>query len=195
MNSYQQEEPQDNDNSQQQQHERQSQSPLEDEGPLQQSENTDSQETQSDSSFPGGDNTGIPKESKESKKSWATQAAQSEDQKERRQGDSQDNRSIYGYTWQLCNVTAGPDYIPCLDNEKALRQLHTTRHFEHRERHCPEESPSCLVALPQGYQKSIEWPKSREKVINFQNNLTHFNITLPLDTGIPDHLQSPFTSI
>lgn len=113
----------------------------------------------------GGDSSGIPKESKESKKSWSTQADQSENQKERRKNgpDDQDG-SIYGYTWHLCNVTAGTDYIPCLDNEKALKKLRTTRHFEHRERHCPEEAPTCLVPLPEGYKRPIEWPKSRDKV-------------------------------
>jgi hypothetical protein len=74
---------------------------------------------------------------------------------------------MYGYTWQLCNVTAGPDYIPCLDNEKALRQLHTTGHFEHRERHCPEVGPTCLVPLSEGYKRPITWPQSRDKVYHW----------------------------
>ncbi|XP_052196159.1 probable methyltransferase PMT27 [Diospyros lotus] len=120
----------------------------------------------------GGENSGIPKESKESKKSWATQADQSENEKERRKSgpESGDGR-IYGYTWKLCNVTAGPDYIPCLDNEKAVRQLHSTRHFEHRERHCPDPPPTCLVPLPQGYKKPVEWPRSREQI--WYHNVPH----------------------
>jgi hypothetical protein len=128
--------------------------------------NTEANATESNSgeAFPGGTNAVIPKESKESKKSWSTQAAQSENEKERRKDQSNANDSIYGYTWQMCNVTAGPDYIPCLDNEKALRHLRTTRHFEHRERHCPEEGPTCLVPYPDGYRRPIEWPKSRDKV-------------------------------
>ena len=128
--------------------------------------NTEANATESNSgeSFPGGTNAVIPKESKESKKSWSTQAAQSENEKERRKDQSNPNDSIYGYTWQMCNVTAGPDYIPCLDNEKALRHLRTTRHFEHRERHCPEEGPTCLVPYPDDYKRPIEWPKSRDKV-------------------------------
>ncbi|KAG5241171.1 methyltransferase [Salix suchowensis] len=134
--------------------------------------NTD-QETKQESSsgesaFPGGGNPGIPKESKES---WSTQAAESESQKERREEESDGNDSVYGYTWQLCNVTAGPDYIPCLDNEKALRQLHKTGHFEHRERHCPEPGPTCLVPLPQGYRKPITWPQSRDKI--WYHNVPH----------------------
>lgn len=122
-------------------------------------------ESNSGESFAGGATTVIPKESNESKKSWSTQAAQSQNEKERRKDQSDGNEGIYGYTWQLCNVTAGPDYIPCLDNEKALRHLRTTRHFEHRERHCPEEGPTCVVPFPEGYKRPIEWPKSRDKVI------------------------------
>ncbi|KAG6647091.1 probable methyltransferase PMT27 isoform X1 [Carya illinoinensis] len=131
-------------------------------------------DSNSGESFPGGGNTGIPRESKESKKSWSTQAAQSENEKERRKEGSGVMGSIYGYTWQLCNVTAGPDYIPCLDNEKALRKLRTTGHFEHRERHCPEEGPTCLVTLPEGYKKPILWPKSRDKI--WYHNVPHVKL-------------------
>ncbi|XWS29243.1 hypothetical protein CRYUN_Cryun24cG0011600 [Craigia yunnanensis] len=106
----------------------------------------------------------IPKESTESKKSWKTQETQSENEKERRKDESNGRASIYGYTWQLCNVTAGPDYIPCLDNEKELKKLHSTKHYEHRERHCPEEGPTCLVPLPEGYKSPISWPQSRDKI-------------------------------
>ncbi|XP_019182494.1 PREDICTED: probable methyltransferase PMT27 [Ipomoea nil] len=107
----------------------------------------------------------IPSESKDSKKAWSTQAVQSVSQKERtKTTDEQENNIIPSPNWQLCNVTAGQDYIPCLDNEPALHKLRTRRHFEHRERHCPEEPPTCLVQLPKGYKRPIEWPKSREKI-------------------------------
>ncbi|KAE8694019.1 putative methyltransferase PMT27 [Hibiscus syriacus] len=36
------------------------------------------------------------------------------------------------------------------ENEKE-RRIGRTRHFEHRERHCPEEGPVCLVPLPIWY--------------------------------------------
>ncbi|KAM2639952.1 hypothetical protein FF1_027012 [Malus domestica] len=127
-------------------------------------------ESNSGDSLLSGDNT-VRKESKESKKSWSTQAAQSENEKERRKDESAGQDGIYGYTWQLCNVTAGPDYIPCLDNEKALKKLRSTKHFQHRERHCPQEGPTCLVPLPEGYQKSIAWPKSRDKI--WYHNVPH----------------------
>ncbi|KAM1529185.1 hypothetical protein ACFX1Z_018422 [Malus domestica] len=127
-------------------------------------------ESNSGDSLLSGDNT-VRKESKESKKSWSTQAAQSENEKERRKDESDGQDGIYGYTWQLCNVTAGPDYIPCLDNEKALKKLRSTKHFEHRERHCRQEGPTCLVPLPDGYKMSIEWPKSRDKI--WYHNVPH----------------------
>lgn len=103
---------------------------------------------------------------------WSTQADQSQNAKEKlKASDSQmvggsvgGNGDISGHQWKLCNATAGQDYIPCLDNEEALRHLHSTRHFEHRERHCPEEAPTCLVPLPKGYRQPIEWPKSRDRV-------------------------------
>ncbi|KAF5753017.1 dehydration-responsive family protein [Tripterygium wilfordii] len=122
-------------------------------------------------SFPGGGASGIPKESKESKKSWSTQASESENQKERRKDESDGQDSSNRYTWQLCNVTAGTDYIPCLDNEKAIKQLRTTRHFEHRERHCPEPGPTCLVPPPENHKTPIPWPHSRDKI--WYHNVPH----------------------
>ncbi|KAJ0097458.1 hypothetical protein Patl1_28993 [Pistacia atlantica] len=107
----------------------------------------------------GDTHHGIPQESSESKKSSSAQAIQSETQKERRIEEPHSN-----HTWQLCNETAGPDFIPCLDNQKAISKLPSTMHYEHRERHCPEKGPSCLVPIPEGYKRSIEWPKSRNKI-------------------------------
>lgn len=93
---------------------------------------------------------------------WKTQAVES---KKETSTSSQPDRKT-GYSWQLCNVTAGSDYIPCLDNLHALRQLKSTKHYQHRERHCPDDPPTCLVSLPEGYQRSIQWPISREKVLS-----------------------------
>ncbi|KAI3846192.1 hypothetical protein MKX03_010562 [Papaver bracteatum] len=131
-------------------------------------------ESNSGDSFPTGAHAGIPKESKESNRAWSTQADQSENQKERRKDGSTSNKddgSMYGYTWELCNVMSGADYIPCLDNEKAIKMLHYTGHFEHRERHCPEDPPTCLVPIPKGYKKTIEWPTSRDKI--WYHNVPH----------------------
>lgn len=103
--------------------------------------------------------------------SFSTQATESSKEKEVHKAvKPEDNK---GYNWKLCNVTAGPDYIPCLDNIQAIRSLRTTKHYEHRERHCPENPPTCLVPLPEGYQRPIQWPTSREKVYWFRKIFTY----------------------
>nr|XP_017239566.1 PREDICTED: probable methyltransferase PMT24 [Daucus carota subsp. sativus] len=91
---------------------------------------------------------------------WKTQAAESKKEAEK----SSEPAPTTDSGWKLCNVTAGPDFIPCLDNLQAIRRLRSTRHFEHKERHCPDEPPTCLVPLPEKYQCSIQWPESREKI-------------------------------
>jgi len=106
--------------------------------------------------------------------SFSTQAAESKSETESQKSSKQST----GFNWKLCNVTAGPDYIPCLDNLEAIRNLKTTKHYEHRERQCPEDPPTCLVALPEGYKRPIEWPKSREKVQINQDALSIFIIRI-----------------
>ncbi|KAK9129744.1 hypothetical protein Sjap_010231 [Stephania japonica] len=117
---------------------------------------------------PGGlfpAHSGIRRESNESKAAWATQAAQSMNQKGRASDDGGGGGiTSKEFVWELCNVAAGADYIPCLDNVQAIRRLRSRKHFEHRERHCPQEGPTCLVPAPQGYKRSIEWPNSRDKI-------------------------------
>ncbi|ESQ45410.1 hypothetical protein EUTSA_v10010109mg [Eutrema salsugineum] len=140
-------------------------------------ENVEQQEEKKDEkrqegSEAGGFGSGIPKESAESQKSWKSQATESKDEKQRQTSESNNADSIMGgKTWVLCNATAGPDYIPCLDNEEAIRKLTSRRHFEHRERHCPEDPPTCLVSLPEGYKESIKWPESRDKI--WYHNVPH----------------------
>lgn len=99
--------------------------------------------------------------------SFATQATESKNEKEARLSAKGQN----GFSWKLCNSTAGPDYIPCLDNLQAIKNLRSTKHYEHRERHCPQIPPTCLVPLPEGYKHPIEWPKSRDKIWYF--NVPH----------------------
>lgn len=103
---------------------------------------------------------------------WSTQAVESENEKKSQKYSLSKDQNVY--EWKLCNVTAGPDYIPCLDNLKAIRKLHSTKHYEHRERHCPDEAPTCLVALPEGYKTSVKWPKSREKI--WYHNVPHLKL-------------------
>ncbi|XP_020246133.1 probable methyltransferase PMT26 [Asparagus officinalis] len=106
---------------------------------------------------------------------WSTQASESKNEKEK-QATSSSKKEGISYSWKLCNVTAGPDYIPCLDNEAAIKKLPSTKHYEHRERHCPEEAPTCLVPLPDGYKKSIEWPNSRDKI--WYHNVPHTKLAV-----------------
>lgn len=103
----------------------------------------------------------ILKETNTQNGAFSTQAAESESEKKSQKPSLSKNQD---YKWKTCNVTAGPDYIPCLDNLEAIRHLHGRSHYEHRERHCPTESPTCLVPLPEGYKTSIKWPRSREQV-------------------------------
>ncbi|KAL2929865.1 putative methyltransferase PMT26 [Bienertia sinuspersici] len=49
------------------------------------------------------------------------------------------------------------------DNIEAIRKLQRIGHYEHQERHCLDEAPTCLVHLPEGYKLSVKWPKGREK--------------------------------
>ncbi|XP_010521110.1 PREDICTED: probable methyltransferase PMT26 [Tarenaya hassleriana] len=100
--------------------------------------------------------------------SFSTQATESKNEKEAQQEVPPEQND---YKLTLCNTTAGPDYIPCLDNLQAIKSLSSTKHYEHRERHCPDNPPTCLVPLPEGYRRPIEWPKSREKI--WYNNVPH----------------------
>ncbi|KAK2659379.1 hypothetical protein Ddye_005912 [Dipteronia dyeriana] len=109
-----------------------------------------------------GDQSEILNETSAQNGAWSTQVTESQNEKELQQSSVSKNQNAY--SWKLCNATAGPDYIPCLDNWKAIRKLPSTMHYEHRERHCPEEAPTCVVPLPEGYRPSIKWPKSRDKI-------------------------------
>ncbi|KAJ0253633.1 methyltransferase PMT27 [Hirschfeldia incana] len=129
-------------------------------------------EKRQEGSGASGFGSGIPKESAESQKSWKSQATESKDEKQRQTSESNNADSIMsGKAWELCNATAAYDYIPCLDNEEAIKKLKSRGHFEHRERHCPEDPPTCLVSLPEGYKESIKWPESRDKI--WYHNVPH----------------------
>ncbi|KAE9607742.1 hypothetical protein Lal_00013394 [Lupinus albus] len=115
-----------------------------------------------------------PKEEKKRRKGKKdlkkSQGDESEGEKERQREESDGNEEMQHLEWHLCNVTAGADFIPCLDNEKYLKTSHR-RHYEHRERHCPEDAPTCLVPLPQGYKTPVQWPNSRDKI--WYHNVPH----------------------
>ncbi|KAJ8771683.1 hypothetical protein K2173_026860 [Erythroxylum novogranatense] len=112
--------------------------------------------------FPAGAQSELLSETNSQNGAWLTQAVESQNEKKSQQ--SLMSKDQYGRGWKLCNTTAGPDYIPCLDNWQTIRRLPSRKHYEHRERHCPEEAPTCLVPVPKGYRRSIKWPKSREKI-------------------------------
>lgn len=61
------------------------------------------------------------------------------------------------------------EYIPCLDNVEAIKQLKSTEKGEKFERHCPEKGKglNCLVPPPKGYRQPIPWPRSRDEVNAF----------------------------
>ncbi|RHN54261.1 putative S-adenosyl-L-methionine-dependent methyltransferase [Medicago truncatula] len=149
----------------------------EDKGEIEEQQNSKLSKTASEKNE--GEETVKPKAEKKggkSKKPWSTQADQSQNEKKRQKGDESggNEKKLQDNKWSLCNVTAGADYIPCLDNEKAIKKLRSTKHFEHRERHCPEEGPTCLVPLPNGYKTSIKWPNSRDKV--WYHNVPHTSL-------------------
>ncbi|KAG9155085.1 hypothetical protein Leryth_011064 [Lithospermum erythrorhizon] len=102
------------------------------------------------------------------KGSFSTQASESKNEEA---GMSSGKVAQKSYKWKVCNTSTGPDYIPCLDNMEAIRHLSSYNHYEHRERHCPHNPPTCLVPLPEGYQRSIGWPMSREKI--WYHNVPH----------------------
>ena len=131
-----------------------------DDGSGEKKENDQSKNQGSNEVFPSGAQSELLNETATQSTAWSTQAAESKNEKETQRSSNQN----YVYNWKVCNTTAGFDFIPCLDNLKAIRSLPSTKHYEHRERHCPEEGPTCLVPLPEGYKRSIAWPTSREKV-------------------------------
>jgi hypothetical protein len=104
-------------------------------------------------------------ENKENLSSWETQATESEEEKEKEKvREVEIERTKMQSEWKQCNFEGATDYIPCLDNKEAIRNLPDTKHYEHRERHCPSTANSCLVPLPKGYLTPIKWPQSRNEV-------------------------------
>eukprot|EP00250_Pteridium_aquilinum_P016467 c23115_g2_i1 orf=561-2834(-) len=143
----------------------------------------------------GGAQSEIQIESKELTNTWETQASESREEKEKVEGEEQNPEEGTGSEekpkseeegekqkgseassdsageWVLCEAEGATDYIPCLDNKEAIKNLPSTKHYEHRERHCPSSPPTCLVPLPEGYRSPIPWPKSRNEV--WYSNVPH----------------------
>ncbi|KAG0610431.1 hypothetical protein M758_7G064800 [Ceratodon purpureus] len=85
----------------------------------------------------------------------------------------EDKAQASTHTWKLCDFKNAQDFIPCLDNEMAIKKLRSRKHYEHRERHCHSEVelPKCLLPLPKGYKVPINWPMSRDEV--WLSNVPH----------------------
>ncbi|XP_026383286.1 probable methyltransferase PMT26 [Papaver somniferum] len=66
--------------------------------------------------------------------------------------------------WRLCNGSVAADYIPCLDNMKAIKGLKSRRHMEYREIHCPKPNSRCLIPIPKGYKMTLSWMKNRDMI-------------------------------
>lgn len=111
------------------------------------------------------------------KTDFETQAAESKEEKEgltTEAGTVAENNTTTNYSsqegsarvWKVCKFEGAQDFIPCLDNEAAIKKLRSRQHYEHRERHCPseEELPKCLLPLPTNYKAPIKWPMSRDQV-------------------------------
>ncbi|XP_021757266.1 probable methyltransferase PMT11 [Chenopodium quinoa] len=65
------------------------------------------------------------------------------------------------------------EYIPCMDNEEAIKRLVSTEKGEKFERHCPEKGKelNCLIPALKNYKIPIPWPRSRDEVWYF--NVPH----------------------
>ncbi|XP_051117473.1 probable methyltransferase PMT26 [Andrographis paniculata] len=131
----------------------------------------DSSKTKDNSSevFPSGAQTELLNEPTTQNGAFKTQAKESEEENESQKSSELEKQK--GFSWKLCNTSAGPDYIPCLDNWAVIHKLPSTKHYEHRERHCPVNPPTCLVPLPDGYRRPMKWPTSREKI--WYSNVPH----------------------
>ena len=141
----------------------------------------------------GGAQSEIQIENKEITNNWETQASESKEEKEKVEEvvGKIEEKTEEGFTpdegtqpsqneWKVCDFQGATDYIPCLDNKEAIDRLPSTKHYEHRERHCPSSAPTCIVPLPQDYRSPIKWPQSRNEVYCFHCLL--LNILNPNDT-------------
>ncbi|XWS23668.1 hypothetical protein CRYUN_Cryun28dG0034900 [Craigia yunnanensis] len=62
------------------------------------------------------------------------------------------------------------DFIPCLDNEEAIKMFNEIEKGEKYERHCPGKDKllNCVVPRPEGYQRPIPWPQSPDEEVGCQ---------------------------
>ncbi|KAK8549048.1 hypothetical protein V6N12_061947 [Hibiscus sabdariffa] len=89
----------------------------------------------------------------------------SEEEEEERKRGSNDEVRIRFEKYKECEKSK-VDYIPCLDNEEAIKLFSNSEKGEKYERHCPGKGKmlDCVVPRPEGYQTPITWPQSRDEV-------------------------------
>ncbi|PHU14400.1 putative methyltransferase PMT25 [Capsicum chinense] len=73
-----------------------------------------------------------------------------------------DELEIFSYDRKLCPSPLANDYILCLDNWRAIKNIRSRRHIKHRERHFLVPSTRCLIPLSDDYKLSVLWPKCRD---------------------------------
>ncbi|EEF42083.1 ATP binding protein, putative [Ricinus communis] len=84
----------------------------------------------------------------------------------REDGKKEENHEIIKYDkFKVCEETKR-EFIPCLDNVQEIARLNLTTSVKKFERHCPQDGNGldCLIPMPEGYQRPIPWPKSRDEV-------------------------------
>lgn len=98
-----------------------------------------------------------------------------EEEKENNKSDGEVSAIIEKY--KVCE-TSKVDYIPCLDNEDAIKMFNGSEKGEKYERHCPRKDQmlECVVPRPEGYQRSIPWPQSRDEVSFCLKILYHIHL-------------------
>ncbi|MBA0585543.1 hypothetical protein Gorai_016315, partial [Gossypium raimondii] len=95
-----------------------------------------------------------------------------EQEEEERKSKSDSDVRVGVEKYKVCDKSK-VDYIPCLDNKKAIKLLSKSEKGEKYERHCPgkDEMLDCVIPRPEGYQRSIPWPQSRDEV--WFSNMPH----------------------
>ncbi|KAG4157669.1 hypothetical protein ERO13_D02G077500v2 [Gossypium hirsutum] len=95
-----------------------------------------------------------------------------EQEEEERKSKSDGDVRVGVEKYKVCDKSK-VDHIPCLDNKKAIKLFSKSEKGEKYERHCPgkDEMLDCVIPRPEGYQRSIPWPQSRDEV--WFSNMPH----------------------
>ncbi|KAK8704283.1 hypothetical protein V6N13_047910 [Hibiscus sabdariffa] len=104
----------------------------------------------------------------------------SEEEEEERKSGSNDEVRIRFEKYKECEKSK-VDYIPCLDNEEAIKLFSNSEKGEKYERHCPGKGKmlDCVVPRPEGYQAPIPWPQSRDEICHRSCVISVFVVIFP----------------